>query len=96
MIQKTYLKTKDQCKVKFNLSLENAERVEIRGLNDDWSSPLIMGRKKGGMFECVYSLPRNSKHEFKYLVDGTDWCNDPDADGEAPNAYGGTNSLLVV
>jgi hypothetical protein len=96
MIHKTYMKTKDQCKVKFTLSLENAERVEIRGLNDDWSSPVLMGRKKGGIFESVQSLPRNTQHEFKYLVDGTEWRNDPDADGESPNEYGGTNSLLVL
>ncbi|MDX5418772.1 MAG: isoamylase early set domain-containing protein [Hymenobacteraceae bacterium] len=96
MIQKTYLKTKDQCKVKFTISLENAERVEIMGLNDDWSTPAVMSRKKSGIFECVQTLPKNSQHEFKYLVNGTEWRNDPDADGETPNAYGGTNSLLVV
>ncbi|WP_018478808.1 isoamylase early set domain-containing protein [Pontibacter roseus] len=96
MIQKTYMKTKDQCKVKFAVSIEGADRVEILGLNDDWQNPIAMSRKKNGTFECVQTIPKNSTHEFKYLVDGTDWRNEPDADGEAPNEYGGTNSLLVV
>ena len=96
MIQKTYLKTKDQCKVKFSVSLDNADRVEILGLNNDWQNPVVMSKKKGDIFESVQTLPKNSQHEFKYLVNGTEWRNDPDADGEAPNEYGGTNSLLVV
>jgi hypothetical protein len=96
MIQKTYMKTKDQCKVKFTISLEQADKVEILGLNNDWSSPIKMSKKKGGIFECVQTLPRHTQHEFKYLVNGTEWRNDPDADGEAPNEYGGTNTLLVL
>ncbi len=96
MIQKTYMKTKDQCKVKFSLITDNADKVEIRGLNDDWETPIVMSKKKGGVFECVQTLPRNTQHEFKYLVDGTEWRNDQDADGQAPNEYGGTNSLLVL
>ncbi|WP_299824849.1 isoamylase early set domain-containing protein [uncultured Pontibacter sp.] len=96
MIQKTYLKTKDQCKVKFAVSIEDADRVEILGLNNDWDKPLAMSRKKNGIFECVQTLPKNSIHEFKYLVNGTEWRNDPDADSENPNEYGGTNSVLTV
>lgn len=96
MIQKTYLKTKDQCKVKFTTKTEGAEKVEVAGLNGDWENPLPLSRKKDGSFSCEVSLPKNSTHEFKYLVNGSDWRNDPDADGEAPNEYGGTNSLLVL
>ena len=96
MIQKTYLKTKDHCKVKFTMHLAEAERVEIRGLNGDWNAPIQMNRKKGGVFESVQTLPRHSQHEFKFLVDGTEWRNDPDADREALNGFGGTNTLLVL
>ncbi|ARS34599.1 isoamylase early set domain-containing protein [Pontibacter actiniarum] len=96
MIQKTYLKTKDQCKVKFTVSIENAERVEVVGLNNDWDNPIEMNRKKGGTFETVQSLPKNTQHEFKYLVNGTEWRNEPEADSEVPNEFGGTNSVLTV
>ncbi|PRY10115.1 AMP-activated protein kinase-like protein [Pontibacter ummariensis] len=96
MIQKTYLKTKDQCKVKFTVSIENADKVEVVGLNDDWDNPIEMNKKKGDTFEIVQSLPKNTHHEFKYLVNGSEWRNDPEADGEAPNEFGGTNSILAV
>jgi hypothetical protein len=96
MIQKVYLKTKDQCKVKFVTKLENADRVEIIGLNDDWSNPIEMKKKKDGSFSCEVSLPKNTQHEFKYLVDGTEWRNEPDADSENENDFGGTNSVLTI
>lgn len=96
MIQKTYLKTKDLCKVKFTVRMDGAERIEILGLNDNWETPVAMGRKRDGNFSYEVTLPKNSQHEFKYLVNGHDWRNEPDADGEVPNQYGGTNSLLVL
>jgi hypothetical protein len=48
MVQKTYYKTKDYCKVKFTFSAENAETVEILGLNSDWENSIIMSKKKDG------------------------------------------------
>lgn len=96
MVQKTYYKTKDYCKVKFSFNVENAETVEILGLNSDWENSVIMSRKKDGSFSADVNLPKESKHEFKYLVNETLWLNEPEADGETPNEYGGTNSVLTV
>ncbi len=96
MIQKTYLKTKDYCKVKFSFAVENAETVEILGLNSDWQNSVIMSKKKDGSFSAEITLPKNSQHEFKYLVNANEWLNDPAADGELPNVFGGSNSLLSL
>ena len=96
MIQKTYLKTKDYCKVKFAVSVENAETVEIVGLNSDWENSIIMSKKKDGSFSSEVSLPKNSEHEFKYRVNETLWMNEPDADSEKANEFGSINSVLVV
>ena len=46
MVQKTYYKTKDYCKVKFSFTVENAETIEILGLNSDWENAVIMSKKK--------------------------------------------------
>lgn len=96
MIQKTYFKTKDYCKVKFSWKPEYAEQVEVLGLNADWENGVIMKKKKDGSFSCEVSLPKNSSHEFKYRIDAAEWINEPEADGEQSNAFGGTNSLLSV
>jgi 1,4-alpha-glucan branching enzyme len=96
MVQKTYYKTKDYCKVKFSFVPENAETVEILGLNSNWEESVIMSKKKDGSFTADVNLPKGSKHEFKYLVDETLWVNETEADGEEPNIYGGTNSIITL
>jgi len=96
MVQKTYFKTKDYCKVKFSFKPENADTVEILGLNSDWLNSVIMSRKKDGSFSADVNLPKDSKHEFRYLVDEKEWLNEPDADSEIPNIYGSTNSLISL
>jgi hypothetical protein len=96
MVQKTYYKTKDYCKVKFSFTPENAETVEILGLNSNWEDSIVMSRKKDGSFSADVNLPKESTHEFKYLVDETIWVNEPEADSEQPNVYGGTNSVISL
>jgi 1,4-alpha-glucan branching enzyme len=96
MVTKTYYKTKDYCKVKFSLKAEDAETVEILGLNSDWKNSIVMSRKKDGTFCCEVSLPKNSEHEFKYRVNETLWLNDPEADDLKPNEFGTKNSVIVL
>ena len=96
MVQKTYYKTNDYCKVKFSFTVGNAETVEILGLNSDWENSVIMSRKKDGSFSADVNLPKDSTHEFKYLVNETEWLNEPEADKEVPNVYGGSNSVITL
>ena len=96
MVQKTYFKTKEYCKVKFSFKVENAETVEILGLNSDWQNSIVMSKKKDGTFSCDVSLPKDSKHEFKYLVNATEWINEPEADAVNSNEFGGTNSVIIL
>lgn len=96
MVQKTYYKTKDYCKVKFTFNVENAETVEILGLNSDWKNSVIMSKKKDGSFTAELSLPKNSEHQFKYRVNENEWLNEPEADKEVTNEFGGSNSVIVL
>lgn len=96
MVQKTYYKTKDYVKVKFAVVAENAETIEILGLNSDWENSIIMKKKKDGTFSAEVNLPKESKHEFKYRINEAEWVNEPEADGEVANEFGGSNSLLAV
>jgi len=96
MVQKTYFKTKDYCKVKFSFKPESAETVEIVGLNSDWENSIIMSKKKDGTFTSEVSLPKNTQHEFKYRVNESEWVNEPEADSQASNGFGGVNSVIVI
>ena len=96
MVKKTYYKTKDYCKVKFTFTTDGAVDIKIAGLNNNWTRPLEMKKKKDGSFTTEINLPKESTHQFKYIVNDRDWYNEPEADNEAPNEFGGTNSVLVL
>jgi len=96
MILKTYYKTKDYCKVKFSFKPDNAETVQILGLNSDWQRSVIMSKKKDGSFAVEVTLPKDSTHQFKYLVNENEWINEPEADSLEPNEFGGSNSVIVL
>lgn len=96
MVQKTYFKTKDYCKVKFTFNIDTAETVEILGLNSDWENSIVMSKKKDGTFSCDVSLPKNSQHEFKYRVNENEWVNEPHADSQNINEFGGHNSVIII
>lgn len=96
MVTKTYYKTKEYCKVKFTFKVDNAETVEILGLNSDWENSIVMSRRKDGTFCIEVPLPKNSEHEFKYRINEQLWMNEPEADAEKPNQFGTSNSVIVV
>ncbi len=96
MLQKTFVKSKGAYKVKFTLKPENAETVEILGLNDDWETPIPLSKKKDGSFWAEIALPKDTKQEFKYRINQTEWLIEEEADEQAPNAFGSTNSVLVL
>jgi hypothetical protein len=96
MIQKTYFKTKDYCKVKFSFTPESAKTVEILGLNSDWENAVIMVKKKDGSFAAEVNLPKDSSHQFKYFINQAEWLNDETADSFEPNEYGNTNSVIAI
>ena len=96
MISKTYYKTKDYCKVAFSLTNVSASTVDILGLKNDWNSPVSMRKGKDGLYFASVQLPKESIHEFKYLIDKLSWVNDSSADGQVPNAFGSTNSVLSL
>jgi hypothetical protein len=55
-----------------------------------------MSKKKDGSFSADVNLPKESSHEFKYLINNSAWLNEPEADSEVPNVFGGSNSVIVL
>jgi len=96
MVQKTYFKTKDHCKVKFSFMPENAETVEILGLNSDWGKSDGMRKKKDRPVCWEVTLPKNKQPEFQYRINATEWANDPEADSQQVNPFGGVNSVIIL
>lgn len=75
-----------------------AETVHLVGDFNDWnqnSHPLKRGRDDD-TWQITLELERGREYQFRYLVNGTDWHNDWDADKYVPNPFGGDNSVVVT
>ena len=95
MIEKKYYKTKEYCKVKFIVEAE-AKKVELFGLNNEWKKGIALVKKKDGSFAVEMNIDKGTQHEFKYLIDKRTWLNDEQADAQAANVFGTTNSVVVI
>ena len=98
MLKKTYLKSKDICKVTFYTAPElTAESVALVGEFNDWSeSATPMTALKDGRFKATVDLPPNKRYQFRYLINEREWDNDWAADQYIPNPFSGDNSVVEV
>ncbi|WP_417528110.1 isoamylase early set domain-containing protein [Marinomonas shanghaiensis] len=99
MIEKTYLKTKPECKVKFALPVEmigEAKNVAVVGDFNNWDTTANpMKKQKSGVFASTISLDIDTSYQFRYVLDGTEWLNDDMADAYVPSPISpDTNSVI--
>jgi 1,4-alpha-glucan branching enzyme len=87
----------DSVVVTFSLPVaRQAGRVYLVGDFNGWSeSATPMSQTRNG-WETTLSLPRGHSYEYRYLVDGTTWLNDWNADHYVPNDLGGDNSVILT
>ncbi|MBK8031152.1 MAG: isoamylase early set domain-containing protein [Anaerolineae bacterium] len=98
MLKKQYLKTKNVCKVTFSLpAAVQGETVFLVGDFNNWDEKATpMKRQKDGSFTTVLELEKGREYQFRYLVNGTEWHNDWEADRYVPNPFSGDNSVVVT
>lgn len=98
MLKKQHLKSKPICKVTFYSPAQvQAETVHLVGDFNGWnetSDP--MKPLKDGRFSLVLELEAGKEFQFRYLVNGTEWHNDWEADKYAPNPFSGDNSVVTT
>jgi 1,4-alpha-glucan branching enzyme len=99
-LEKKFLKAKPVCKVKFSLSgdqYKSASTILLVGDFNNWQigeTPLKMA--KTGVWSVSLDLETGKHYQFRYLIDGTDWENDSEADGFVPSGLGSENSVLAL
>ncbi len=98
MLKKQFLKTKEVCKVTFSLpEAVQGETVFLVGDFNNWDkSATPMKRQKNGSFTTTLNLDKGRDYQFRYLVNGTEWHNDWEADKYVPNPYSGDNSVVTT
>lgn len=99
MIEKTYLKTKPQCKVKFALPIEQlagAKQVHLVGDFNGWDETATpMRKQKNGLFASTINLDKGQQYQFRYLIDGQIWLNDESADGYAQSPISPEHNCIL-
>jgi len=99
MIKKQFLKSKPVCKATFTLPKEaapEADSVVLVGEFNDWDTinGIEMTKLKNGNFKAVVDLESGKNYEFRYLIDGSTWENDWEADNYVTSPFGEDNSVV--
>lgn len=99
--KKQYLKSKPVCKVTFKLTKEeanSADSVKLVGDFNEWDVKATpMKKLKNGSFSSTVELSKESKYQFRYLLNDKDWTNDASADEYAPSTVSyDENSVVAV
>ena len=96
MLTKKYTQDRKKCRVTFKLPEEvGGDKVQLYGEFNDWVGQ-DMKKQKTGNFSLSITLPAGRKYQFRYLLDGNHWENDPQADAYVPNPYGTEDSVLDI
>ena len=80
--------------VTFTAPVTLCETVHLKGSWNDWK-PEVMKRKKDGTFYLTKIFPVDSRYEFGYLIDESDWVHDPETE-LADTPFGSKNSILAI
>lgn len=99
-IKKSFLKTKPQANVTFELPAEAAEgasKVTLVGEFNDWSETATELKKlKSGVFKTTLKLETGKEYQFRYLIDGEKWENDWAADKYVANEISFDENSVVA
>ena len=96
--KKQFLKSKPVCKVTFRIDAkdaESAERVQLVGDFNNWDeSAEPMSALKSKDFTATLELETGKDYQFRYLINGSTWKNDTQADYYVANAFGEENGVV--
>lgn len=96
--KKQFLKSKPVCKVSFRLDAaeaSGAKKVQLLGDFNNWDkSAEPMTALKSNDFTAILELEAGKEFQFRYLIDGTEWKNDSQADSYVANSFGEENSVV--
>ena len=71
-----------------------AESVHLVGDFNKWnrrSHPLVRSEDR---WHISVDLEMGRAQQYRYLLNGAQWCNDCNADSYVPNRFGGHNSVV--
>jgi len=95
-LQAAALPTATPAGVRFTLDAPGAASVFLAGAFNSWAPAKDAMTKSGGtLWEITVPL-KPGRYEYKFVVDGKTWKEDPDNPLYVPDPYGGKNSVVTV
>ncbi|MBD5426838.1 MAG: glycoside hydrolase [Treponema sp.] len=99
-LKKTFSADGRKCTVVFTVKKEaaqGAKSISIAGDFNSWSSTETPLKKaKDGSFSVELELATGKEYQFRYLLDGSRWDNDWEADKYIPAPFSSTDNSVVV
>ena len=99
-LKKQFLKSKPVCKVTFTVDptlVDGAKEVAVLGDFNNWDpSETTMRKVKDGSFTKTIELEVGQEYQFRYLVDGTRWVNDTEADKYVHSGVAAEENSIVT
>jgi serine protease AprX len=74
---------------------DTADSVSVAGDFNGWDATPLK-RNGAGLWSIEIVIPRSGRFQYKFIIDGQRWIEDPGNGMKAPDNYGGLNSLLVI
>jgi len=81
--------------IRFTFRAPGASRVNLAGEMNAWSTTATPMQREGDVWSVVVPLSPGV-YRYKFVIDGSNWKEDPENPTKVDDNFGGFNSLLVV
>ena len=100
-IKKKYIDESSKCKVTFTIPSEVAKKYKKANLvgdfnNWDVNAATMKKMKRDGSFSITVTLEKNHEYQFRYLLNGSYWTNEPEADKLVPTFFGDAQNSVII
>lgn len=99
-IKKQFLKSKPECKVTFRIPKEIAndhKKACVVGDFNNWNDQkhIMKKLKTDGAFTITVNLETEKDYQFRYLLDGKTYANEPEADNQVTTHFGDSENSVI-
>lgn len=96
-MKKQFAKNNVECKVTFQVPAEllnGSKSASVAGEFNGWDAEANPVKITKGVGSVSITLPVGKEFQYKFIIDGQRWENDPEADKYISNEYGEANSIV--
>lgn len=73
-----------------------ADTIHLVGDFNNWNTTSHLLVLNDDNWTITLELEKGREYRYRYLFNGSDWCNDSNADKYIANRYGGEDSVVIT